>query len=157
MSMVRGSTGRSARIIDRNARVSVHDIPILRRATLAISFRTCTLIMPPAPISFSARSALAGSSDGTYNNTLVSKKLPGIPLVPVELEVGGKAPAKSPKALQQLFAPGLTRHAELTLVGNMDFNLVALFQFECVDYRDGKPHRQTVAPFRDLHGFLHGY
>src|SRR6266446_5411055 len=99
MSMVRGCTDRRPRIIDRNARVSVHDIPILRRATLAISFKTCTLIMPPAPISFSAQSALAGSSDATHNNTLVSKKLPGIHLVPVELEVGGKAPAKSSKAL----------------------------------------------------------
>jgi hypothetical protein len=64
----------------------------------------------------------------------MSKKLPGIRLVPVELEVGEKAPAKSAKALQQLVTPGLARHAELTPVGNMDFDLVALFQLERVDY-----------------------
>src|SRR6266446_10879624 len=110
MSTVRGCTGNRPRITDRNARVSAHDMAILRRATLVISFSTCTLIVPPAPISFSARSALAGSPEATYNNTLVSKKLPGIRLVPVELEVGRKAPAKSAKALYQLFAAGLARH-----------------------------------------------
>src|ERR1700738_5036849 len=119
MSMVRGCTGNRPRM-ERNARVSAHDMPILRRATLAISLSTCTLILPPAPISFSARSALAGSPEARYNNTLVSKKLPGIRLVPVELEVCGKAPTESSKALQQLFAPGLARHAELTLASNMD-------------------------------------
>src|SRR6516225_3605172 len=138
MSIVRGRTGNRPRIMERNARVSAHDMPILRQATLAISFSTCTLIMPPAPISSSARSALAVSPDATYNNTLVSKKLPGIRLVSVELEVGRKAPAKSSKALHQFFTARLARHAELTFVGNMDFDLVALFQFECVDYQGGK-------------------
>src|ERR1700751_593327 len=128
--MVRGCTGSNPRIINRNARVSDHDNPILRRATLAISLSTCTVIGPPARISLSARSALVGSPDATYNNTLVSKKLPGIRLVPVKLEVGRKAPAKSSKALHQLFTARLARHAELTFVGNMDFDLIALFQFE---------------------------
>src|SRR5437763_15070551 len=147
MSMVRGCTGSRPRIMDRKARVSVHDMPILRRATFAISFSTCTLIMPPAPMSSSARSALAGSPDATYDGALVSRKLPGIRLVSVELEVGRKAPAKSSKALHQLFTARLARHAELTFVGNMDFDLVALFQFECVDYRGGKTDGQTIAPF----------
>src|ERR1700694_4721758 len=97
--MVRGCTGRRPRIMDRNARVSVHDMPILRRATLVISFSTCRLITPPAWISSAARSALVGSPDAIYNKTFVSKKLPGIRLVSVELEVGGKAAAKSAKAL----------------------------------------------------------
>jgi hypothetical protein len=66
---------------------------------LVISFNTGTLIMPPALTSSSARSALAGSPDAAYNNTLVSKKLPGIRLVSVELEVDGEAPAKGSKAL----------------------------------------------------------
>src|SRR5580704_10351182 len=35
----------------------------------------------------------------------------------------------------------------------MDFDLVALFQFERVDHGGGKADRQTVAPFRDLHRF----
>jgi hypothetical protein len=38
----------------------------------------------------------------------------------------------------------------------MDFDLVARFPFERVDYSGGKTDRQTVTPFRDLHGFLHG-
>jgi hypothetical protein len=105
---------------------------------LAISFSTCTLIVPPEPISLSARSAFTGSPDATGNKTLVSKKLPGIRLVPVELEVGGKAPAKGAQTLQQLFTPGLAGHTELTRVGNMDFDLVALFELECVDDRSGK-------------------
>src|SRR5438132_3849633 len=130
MSTVRGCTGSRPRIMDRNARVFVHGMRILRRATLAISFSTCTLIVPPAPIKLSARSALTGSADATYNKTLVSKKLPGIRLVPVELEVGREAPAERGKALQQFFTPGLTRHAKLTLAGNLDFDLVALFQVE---------------------------
>src|SRR5690348_13163988 len=157
MSMVRGCTGSRPRIMDRKARVSVHDMPILRRATFVTSFSTCTLIMPPAPMSSSARSALAGSPDATYNSTLVSKNLPGIRLVSVELEVGGKAPAKSSKALYQLFTARLARHAELTFVGDMDFDLIALLQFECVHYRGGKTDRQAVSPFRDPHGFLHRY
>src|SRR5216684_517962 len=110
--MVRGCTGSRPRIMDRNARVSVHGMCILRRATLAIAFSTCTLIVPPAPINISARSALTGSADATYNKTLVSKKLPGIRLVPIELEVGRKAPAEGAQALQQLFTPGLARDAE---------------------------------------------
>src|ERR1700751_3202173 len=130
MSIVSGRTESRPCIMDKNARVSAHDMPILRRATLVISFNTCTLILPPPPISSSARSAVAGSPDAMYNNTLVSKKLPGIRLVPVELEVGRKAPAKSSKALHQLFTARLARHAELTFVGNMDFDLIALFQFE---------------------------
>ena len=42
---------------------------------------------------------LCGIAGCDINNTLVSKKLPGIRLVPVELEVGGKAPPKGAKAL----------------------------------------------------------
>src|ERR1700745_1106444 len=103
MSMVSGRTDSRPRIMDKNARVSAHDMPILRRATLVISFNTCTLIMPPAPISSSARSAFAESLDATYNKTFVSKKLPGICLVSVEFEVGGETPAKRAQALYQLF------------------------------------------------------
>src|SRR2546421_8936806 len=98
--MVTGSTGNKPRIIDKNAWVSAHDRPILRRATLVISFNTCTLIAPPSPTSFSARSAFARSPDAIYSNTLVSKKLPGIRLFSVEFEVGGEASAEGAQALQ---------------------------------------------------------
>jgi hypothetical protein len=50
------------------------------------------------------------------------------------------------------YRPGLARDAELSLVGKMDFDLVALFQLERVDDRGGEANRQAVAPFRDLHG-----
>jgi hypothetical protein len=43
---------------------------------------------------------------------LVSKKLAGIRLVPVELEVGGKPTAERVKTLQQLVAPGFARDAK---------------------------------------------
>ena len=43
--------------------------------------------------------ALAGSPDAIYSNTFESRKLPGIRLVPVELEISGKPAAKHPKAL----------------------------------------------------------
>jgi hypothetical protein len=35
----------------------------------------------------------------------------------------------------------------------MDFDLVAFFQFERVDYRGGQPNRQAVTLLRDLHRF----
>jgi hypothetical protein len=46
------------------------------------------------------------------------------------------------------------RDAELTFVGNVDFDIVALFQFECVDHGGRKASRQTVAPFCDPHWAL---
>ena len=55
----------------------------------------------------------------------MSKKLPGIRLVPVELEVGGEATAEVAKAFQQLVAPGLARHAEPSPVSDVDFDLIA--------------------------------
>src|SRR5690348_9787821 len=39
----------------------------------------------------------------------------------------------------------------------MDFDLVALFQFEGVDYSGGKTDRQTVTPFRAPRRFLPRY
>ena len=48
---VSGGTDKRPRIIYKNARASSHDMPILRRATLAVSFSTCTLIMPRARMS----------------------------------------------------------------------------------------------------------
>lgn len=68
----------------------------------------------------------------------MSKKLPGIRLIPVELEFGRKAPAEFAQALQQLSAAGLARDGELTRVGGMDFDLVALFQRESLETRSGR-------------------
>ena len=83
------------RIMDKNARVSVHDMPILRRATLVISFSTCTLMVPPAPISSSTRSALAGSPDAAYNNMLVSKNYRAFASSRSNLKSAGRRPRKA--------------------------------------------------------------
>src|ERR1700688_3552940 len=84
--------------------------------------------------------------------TLVSKKLPGIRLVPVELEIGGKAPSKGAKPLQQFRAAGLARDGEFPRAGDMDFDLVALLESQRRDHGGGKTDGETVAPFGDLHG-----
>ena len=54
---------QQARSMLRKACVSAQDIRILRRATLASSLRTWTLIAPPAAMAASARSAFAASAD----------------------------------------------------------------------------------------------
>lgn len=63
VSMVKGSVGQIDRISVNISLISIHDMASLRRATLAISFNTCTLIRPPARTIFSARSALSVSAD----------------------------------------------------------------------------------------------
>src|SRR5215831_9112881 len=146
-----GSTVSRDRIGDRNARVSVHDNAIFRLATLAISFSTWTLITPPLPSSFSARSDLAESADAIYSNTLLSKKLPGIRLFAVELEIGREPAAEGSQPVQQLCPPGLARHSKLTPVGDVDFDFIALLQLQRFDHSCREPHCQAVAPFRNLH------
>jgi hypothetical protein len=59
---------------------------------------------------------------------LVSKKLTGIRLVPIEPEIGGEATSEAAEALQQLVASGLARHAEIFGIGDVDFDLVALLE-----------------------------
>lgn len=49
-----------------------------------------------------------------------SKKLPGIRLIPIELEIGGKATAEGAKPLQQFLARRFARDAESSVFGDMD-------------------------------------
>jgi hypothetical protein len=86
---------------------------------------------------------------------LVSKKLPGIRLVPVELEVVGKSPAESAKTLQQFLARRLASYAELPRPGDIDLDLVTLLEAERFDHGSGKANGETVSPLGDLHGELH--
>jgi hypothetical protein len=89
---------------------------------------------------------------------LVSKKLAGIRLVPVELEISGEATAEAAKAFQQLVAAGLARHAKLTPISDVDFDLVAFLKSERFDHDGGKANREAVSPFGNLHAkFSHGY
>jgi len=112
----------------------------------AIKLNPILQVFGPESVAIGARRR--GGDHGIVDRQSVAlcerqSRLPAIGLVPVELEVGRKAPAKSSKAFQQLLTSGLTRHAEFTLVGNMDFDLVALFQLERVDYGGGKAGRRV--------------
>jgi len=60
-------------------------------------------------------------------------KLPGIRLIPVELEARGQTPAERAEALQQLVPPGLAGDGESPRVGNVDLDLVAFLQFQRLD------------------------
>src|SRR5215469_9725834 len=121
--MVRGSTFKRPRTIERKSRVSTQDIRILRRETFAISLRTCTLIVPPVAISASARSALACWLEARYSMTLESRKLPGIGLVPIEFEAIRQATTESTQPFQEVCPRRLTRDMEPAPIshGNLDF------------------------------------
>jgi hypothetical protein len=90
-------------------------------------------------------------------STLVSKKLPGIRLVSVKLEVGGEPTAEGAETLQQLFAPRLAGHAELPGLCYMDLDLVAFTKFQSFNDSCGKADCEAIAPFGDLHSALLGY
>jgi len=85
---------------------------------------------------------------------LVSKKLPGIRLVSVELEVRGKPTAEGAETLQQLLAPRFARDPEPPGVGNMDFDFVAFPQLQCFDHSGRKADGKAVAPLGDSHVML---
>jgi hypothetical protein len=87
----------------------------------------------------------------------VSKKLPGIHLIPVEFEVGGKPATKRTQTLQQLFAPGLARNTKLPGIRDMDFDLVAFPKFKGLNNSGRKADGEAIAPFGDLHAILFGY
>jgi hypothetical protein len=82
---------------------------------------------------------------------LLSKKLPGIRLIPVELEIVRKTAAERAKTLQEFVTPGPARDAKLPGVSDMDFNLVAFLEFERFDHGGGKADREAVSPLGDLH------
>jgi len=84
----------------------------------------------------------------------VSKKLAGIRLVSIELEVSGKPTAEGAETLQQLLAPGLARDAKLTGVSDVDFDLIAFSELKRFDHSGRKADGETVSPFGDLHATL---
>jgi hypothetical protein len=83
---------------------------------------------------------------------LVSKKLPGIRLLTVELEVGGKTATEGSEAFQQLCPTGLARDGELATVGDMNLDLVAFLELEDFDHGGGKADGKAVTPLGDPHG-----
>jgi hypothetical protein len=81
----------------------------------------------------------------------VSKKLPGIRLFSIELEISRKPTAESAKTPQDLFTSRLPRNTELPVVSDMNFNVIAFLKPERFDHSDRKADSETVAPFGDLH------
>src|SRR5260370_42643953 len=79
--------------------------------------------------------------------TLVSKKLPGIRLLPIELEIGRKAPSEGAKPLQQFRAAGLARDGEFPRVGDMDIDLIPFLEPQRFDHCGGKAEGAAIAPF----------
>jgi hypothetical protein len=86
--------------------------------------------------------------------TLVSKKLPGIRLLAIELEIGRKAPSEGAKPLQQFRAAGLARDGEFPRVSDMDFDLIPFLEPQRVDYGGRKAEGEAIAPFGDPHTIL---
>jgi hypothetical protein len=82
---------------------------------------------------------------------LVSKKLSGIRLVSVKLEVSGEPTAECAETLQQFIAPGLARDAKLPSVRNMDLDLIAFPELQGFNDSGRETHGEAIAPFGDLH------
>jgi hypothetical protein len=88
---------------------------------------------------------------------LVSKKLSGISLVPVEPEVVREASAKSMETLQQFFSAGLARHSKLAPVADMDLDFIPFVQLQRLYHGGRQAKSQTVTPFCDTHCISPGY
>ena len=60
--------------------------------------------------------------------TLLSKKLPGIRLVTIELEIGRQNAAETPQPLQPLFAAWLSFNFKGSGFGNLNVDVVTFLQ-----------------------------
>jgi len=83
---------------------------------------------------------------------LVSKKLPGIGFVAVELEVRRQASSEFAQACEQVLAAGLSGDGELPWAGQVDFDLIAFLQVQGLNDGGGEADGEAIAPFGDLHG-----
>jgi hypothetical protein len=81
----------------------------------------------------------------------VSKKLPPIRIIPVELKIDGKPAAESTQSLKQLIAIWLARDTELSRPSDMNFNLITFLKLEGVNNGCWKTNGEAVAPFGYLH------
>src|SRR4051794_11617780 len=89
--------------------------------------------------------------------TFVSKKLSGIRLIPVELEVVRETPAKRAEAVQQVGAARLSRNPEAAGIRQMDLDLVAFLELQRLRNGCRQADGQTIAPLCDAHVWLQGY
>ena len=74
----------------------------------------------------------------------MSKKLPGIRLLPIELEIGRKAPSEGAKPLQQFRAAGLARDGEFPRIGDMDIDLIPFLEPQRFDHCSGKAEGEAI-------------
>ena len=86
----------------------------------------------------------------------MSKKLPGIRVFAVELEIWRQPTAKGPHRFNNL-AARLPSNAECALASHVYLNLVAFLEPQSLHHSRGKANGEAVAPFCDLHDLLLGY
>jgi hypothetical protein len=115
------------------------------------SLSICTLTIPSSAASASARSAFTTSQGARLTRTSLSKKLTGVGVVSIELEIGRKTATEGAKTLQQLVAPWLACNPELPAAGDMYFDVVGFPEFERSDHGGRKADGKTVSPFGDPH------
>jgi hypothetical protein len=81
----------------------------------------------------------------------VSKKLAGIRLFAIELEIRRKPTAESAKTRQELITSRLPRNPELPVARDMNFNFIAFHEPERVGHSGRTADSETIAPFGNLH------
>src|SRR5687768_6708445 len=107
----------------------------LRRITLAISFNTCTLSIPPDRTTASARSALSESTDKRHSRILLSMNLVArIRLIPIKSEIGRQLPPILPQLLEKGVLTRFFLYLEYPFISNHHFNVVAFAQLQCFNH-----------------------
>src|ERR1700691_5156150 len=104
--------------------------------------------MPRADSRISILSALSVLSESRYSNTLVSKNgsAPLIRFETIALERSRQPSAELADPRQRLARAGLLGYGARVFGGNLNFDLITLFQSKGIDHCRGKSHRQAVAP-----------
>src|SRR5581483_5218921 len=156
VSNVRGTIFKVARKTSRKSRVSTQLSRTLRMATLANSFKTWTLMVPPAARRSSVCSAFPDSVSVRYTSTLESKKTPStlIGFEPVELEVLGQSSAVLAKPREKRSPIGRLPDLDHLRAQRMNLDVVAFLQAERLHDGGRQAYREAVAPFCDLHSSL---
>ena len=86
--------------------------------------------------------------------TLLSKKLPGIRLIAIKLEIGGDDASETSQPSQPLFAAWCPFHLKRSGACNANLDIVSLLQRERFDDTGGKTDGEAIAPFGNLHDCL---
>ena len=79
---------------------------------------------------------------------------PFVRLVTIEAVVGGEGPLARAHVFQRLLSTPALLHHDLTLCGAHDVDFVADLEAHFLDELLGKPDREAVASFRNLHDCL---